>query len=190
MQQPAAPDDPPGTSAAGFGAAVRARRGELAITLEQLAAASGVSRGTLSRIENQALSTSLDNAVAISSALGVELSDLVEGVRTTLVPAGEATAYTDPQGIIRTSFARPAPGMELIEFRVPAGSRSQDFAPHQGRTTETMHILSGRLTYGVADEAYELGPGDTLVARADERHWFSNPGRDLCVMLVIIASPR
>ena len=42
-----------------FGAAVRARRAQLGITLDQLAQASGVSPGALSRVERGLLATSL-----------------------------------------------------------------------------------------------------------------------------------
>ena len=51
---------------AAFGAAVRARRAQLGITLDQLAQASGVSPGALSRVERGLLATSLRNAMAIA----------------------------------------------------------------------------------------------------------------------------
>ena len=61
-----------------FGAAVRARRAQLGITLDQLAQASGVSPGALSRVERGLLATSLRNAMAIARGLGCELGELVQ----------------------------------------------------------------------------------------------------------------
>ncbi|MGY4721476.1 helix-turn-helix domain-containing protein [Naumannella huperziae] len=175
-----------------FGAAVRARRAELAITLDQLAAASGVSRGTLSRIENDALNTSLANATAIARALGVALSDLLEqaGSEPVLVPAAELTTFTDDNGIRRASLARPAPGVELIAYSVPPGARSAEFPAHRSRTEEVLHVLAGRLEYVVGEHRYQLAAGDTLSARADAPHHFGNPGKRVCAFHMLTITPR
>lgn len=173
-----------------FGTAVRRRRAELGITMEQLATASGVSRGTLSRIETNALSTSLTNAVAIAVALGCDLSDLLAPSSAMLQRAGEALTYTDTDGIERTSLARPAPGIELVQFRIPPRATSTAFAAHAGRTTETVHVASGSVDYRVGDRQFELHAGDTLTARADETHSFHNRSNQACVIHMLISSPR
>lgn len=180
----------PETQDARFGPAVRARRAELGITLDQLAEASGISRGTLSRIENNALSTSLVNALAIASALSVDLGDLLAGAETTLTTAGEATRFTDASGVVRTALARPAPGVELLAFEIPAGATSAEFAPHRPRTREVLHVLAGRLVYEVADTEHRLSTGDTLTARADHPHRLHNPGGTTCVLHMLTVSPR
>lgn len=158
--------------------------------MEQLATASGVSRGTLSRIETNALSTSLSNAVAIASALGSDLSDLLAPTPSTLVRAGQGQTYTDPDGVQRTALARPAPGVELVEFRIPAGVETTTFPAHLERTTETVHVLAGTLTYRLADQEHELHPGDTLTTRADAPHQLVNTSTHDCIAHIIITSPR
>lgn len=173
-----------------FGHAVRARRAELGITMDQLAEASGVSRGTLSRIENNALSTSLANAIAIAGALSSDLSALLSPPRATFVPAGDAPTYTDDAGISRTSLARPDPGIELIKFVIPPKATSAQFAAHAESTSETLHVISGKVTYEFDGQEYSLETGDTLTARADRPHRFSNPGGTTCVLHMISASAR
>lgn len=178
------------SAASHFGAAVRARRAELGITMEQLATASGVSRGTLSRIENNELTTSLANAVSIADALGSDLSDLLAGPDALLVRAADAAAYTDPSGIRRTSLARPVPGVEVIRYMIPAGASSVEFAAHAPRSVETVHLISGCLTYRRDDQIYDLAQGDTLVIRADTAHSFTNPGTGTAVAHLISTTPR
>lgn len=56
-----------------FGQAVRTRRTQLGVTLDQLAETSGVSAAALSRVERGLLSPSLRNAMAIARGLGCEL---------------------------------------------------------------------------------------------------------------------
>lgn len=176
--------------AAQFGQSIRVRRSELGITMDQLSEASGVSRGTLSRIENNALSTSLANAIAIADALSSDLSELLAPTQATFVAAGDATEYTDREGISRTSLARPAPGIELIKFVMPPGSATGEFAGHAERTSETLHVVSGQAIYELDGSEYHLAPGDTLTSRADRPHRLSNPGTDECVIHMISASPR
>jgi transcriptional regulator with XRE-family HTH domain len=173
-----------------LGPAVRARRAELGITLDQLAEACGISRGTLSRIENNTLSTSLANALAIASALSVDLSELLDEPDSLLVGAEELTGFTDGSGIVRTALAQPSPGIQLLRYEVPAGASSAGFAPHRGRTQEVLHILQGHLVFEVDDAAHELGPGDTLTVRADRPHRLRNPGEEACVLHMLTVSPR
>lgn len=173
-----------------LGPAIRARRAELSITLDQLATTSGVSRGTLSRIENNALSTSLANALAISSALSVDLGELLEEPESLLVSAEEATQYTDGSGIVRTTLAQPAPGIQMLRYEVPAHAASTGFAAHRGRTQEVLHILEGSLVYKVEGAEHELHEGDTLTVRADRPHRLRNPGTTPCVLHMLTVTPR
>ncbi|MCG7311277.1 helix-turn-helix domain-containing protein [Brachybacterium sp. ACRRE] len=176
-----------------LGPAIRARRAELGITLHQLSEATGVSRGTLSRIENNTLSTSLANALAIASALSVDLSELLDEPESQLVRAEDATRYTDASGITRITLAQPSPGIQLLRYEVPAGAASTRFAAHRGRTQEVLHILEGRLVFeteGDSHESHELGAGDTFTVRADREHRLSNPGEEPCILHMLTVSPR
>lgn len=178
------------TRARRLGPAIRARRAELGITLDQLAVACGVSRGTLSRIENNALSTSLANALAIAAALSVDLSELLDEPESLLVRADEATRFTDGSGIVRTALAQPSPGIQLISYEVPPAASSADLAAHRNLTQEILHVLSGRVVYEVDNARYVLAPGDTLTVRADRSHRLHNPGDEPAVLHMLTVTPR
>ncbi len=60
-----------------FGAAVRARRLEVGLSQEDLAAAAGMDRKSISRIETGTYSPSLDRLWVLADALESDLPDLV-----------------------------------------------------------------------------------------------------------------
>ena len=60
-----------------FGAHVRARRLELAMTQEEVAERAGLSAETVSRVERAAYEASLSSAAAIADALGMSLDALL-----------------------------------------------------------------------------------------------------------------
>ncbi|HIW90315.1 MAG TPA: XRE family transcriptional regulator [Candidatus Corynebacterium avicola] len=176
-----------------FGAAVRSRRAELGITLQQLAETTGISGGALSRIERGALNTSLQNAVAIASALGTELNDLLDaGDALTVTRRSEAREFVDPEsGVVRTMLGRPSPGVELIRYALPGHSVTPEFAPHKARTVETIHLLTGRVgIFAEAEEVATLDAGDTAQVPGDRHHHLENPGPTEATLILLIASPR
>ncbi|MDO5624902.1 MAG: XRE family transcriptional regulator [Pseudomonadota bacterium] len=177
---------------AAFGAAVRARRAEIGITLEQLAEATGISRSALSRIERDELGTSLNYGLAIAQALGCDMSALLHAPSAASVTrAADALRYTDPAtGIERTALARPAPGLAWVVYTVPAGASSSVFAPHRVRTRETFHVIDGTVEVHMAQEIVRLRKGDTATLTADVEHRFRNPGRQSARVMLLIATPQ
>jgi transcriptional regulator with XRE-family HTH domain len=59
---------------------IRTRRQELGLTLDQVAAATGLTRSFLSKVENFRTTPSLPSLFHIAQALSVTLSELVEGL--------------------------------------------------------------------------------------------------------------
>ncbi|WP_421592779.1 helix-turn-helix domain-containing protein [Shinella sp. M27] len=172
-----------------FGNAVRTRRTQLGVTLDQLAETSGVSAAALSRVERGLLSPSLRNALAIARGLGCELSELVERESAEIIRAGENLRfYDEATGIERLALARPSPDIELLAYTVPPGAVSSRFAAHKPGSREIFHILSGRLEIH-AQETVTLETGDTVVLRVDCEHWFANVGDDPVRLILTILSP-
>lgn len=160
-----------------FGAAVRTRRQQLGVTLDQLAIISGVSAAALSRVERGLLSPSLRNALAIARGLGCELHELTGKQVAEITRAGDNLLYRDEQtGIERLALARPSPDLELLLYTVPPGTRSANFAAHRSGTREIFHLLSGALEIHTAHETLSLNTGDTATLWVDTEHWFRSIG--------------
>lgn len=162
-----------------FGNAVKTRRTQLGITLDQLADASGVSAAALSRVERSLLGPTLRNAIAIARGLGCELAELVERDVAEITRAGDNLRFFDEvTGIERLALARPTPAVELLSYTVPPGATSSRFAAHKAGTREIFHILVGCLEIHTAQETVTLNAGDTATLRVDAEHWFNNTGNN------------
>ncbi|AGT09864.1 helix-turn-helix domain-containing protein [Paracoccus aminophilus] len=172
---------------ADFGIAVRSRRAELGITLEQLAANSGVSVAALSRLERGLLGPSLRNALAIARALGCDLTNLIESPAAQVTRAGDNLRYFDAAtGIERLALARPAPHLELLLYTVPAGQSSVRFAAHRPGTREVFHLLSGELELHHGPDPLVLKAGDSATVRADHEHWFTARGSETARFILLV----
>lgn len=170
-----------------FGSAVRQRRLELGITLDQLADSSGVSAGTLSRIERAMLSPSLRNAVSIAKGLGCDLSELIHEETAEITRAGEHLRFADEAtGIVRIALARPSPAVELISYQVPPGASSARFSAHISGSREVFHVIAGALEVRTGEQVFLLGAGDTATVRVDCEHWFLNPGDESAYFILTI----
>lgn len=185
-------DDIPESEAdALFGTAVRARRAQLGITLDQLAQSSGVSPGALSRVERGLLGPSLRNAMAIAHGLGCELGELLQpGAQAVVTRKGEHQRYLhEDSGVERMALARPAPGIEWVEYRLPPGAQSSHFAPHRSGTREVFHLLDGTVRIWTGAHSVQLRSGDTAVLTMDVEHRFINEGRKPARLMLLVVAP-
>ena len=86
-------------NAALFGQNVSEKRKSLKLTLKDLAASTGLSVATLSRIENGLLSVTYDNMILIAGGLGVDVIDLLknesgaERTRRSVMKTGQGDVY-------------------------------------------------------------------------------------------------
>ena len=174
-----------------FGLAVRSRRAQLGITLDQLAEASGVSPGALSRVERGLLGASLRNALAIARGLDCDLGELIqpEG-EVQITRKGEHRRYLhDDSGVERLAIANPVPGTALVQYSLPPGAESNHFAAHRAGTREVFHILDGSVRVWAGQESMLLHAGDTAVLEMDTEHRFANEGRKNARFMLLVIAP-
>ena len=174
-----------------FGQSVRTRRAQLGITLDQLAQASGVSPGALSRVERGLLSASLRNALAIARGLGCELGELVQRPPSAhITRAGEHQRFVhDDTGIVRLALAHPAPGLELLQYELPPGAQSKPFAAHRSGTREVFYVLQGQIRVWTGTDSVLLAAGDTAVWTMDTEHRFANEGSGAAQFMLLVVTP-
>lgn len=146
-------------------AALRAERGW---TLETLAARSGISRATLSRLERCELSPTAAMLNKLCNQYGWTASRLMAEAETgppTVVRAAEQVEWTDPEsGYVRRVLSPPHPHLkgELVEVRLPAGSEvSYDVSPVPG-LEHHLWVLEGAFSLEIDGTQYHLEPGDCL----------------------------
>lgn len=145
--------------------AIRIERGW---SLDELSARCGISRATLSRLENAEVSPTASVLGKLCASYGLPVSRLMAEVEADfdpLVRHGEQAVWQDPEsGFIRRSVSPPAQslGAELLDCVIPAGKRIEYARPPSPGLEHHLYMLDGRLTMTIEDRQYELEAGDCL----------------------------
>lgn len=179
---PAAPVNPSGRAespAIDLGRTARRLRESQNLTLADVAGRANISSAMLSRLETGRVSPSLETIVALSQALGVTASVLMQRVGADdggaqLIRAGEGLetvrSGTRRGHTYHLLAAQRGPRKVFEPFLVTLNDRSEVFPGFQHPGIEFIHLLSGVLHYRHGRHVYVLKPGDTLTFRGDVAH--------------------
>jgi transcriptional regulator with XRE-family HTH domain len=173
------------------GANLRRLRLQRGLSLEKLAAASGVSRAMLGQIELGRSAPTINVLWKIARALDVTFSALIsargDGGSVVLRAAdSRRTASRDGGFVSRALYPADAPRrVELYELRVAPGKLERG-EPHPPGTVEMLVVSSGALEIAVAGERHALRAGDAIHFQADVPHAYANRGaRETLAYLVM-----
>jgi len=175
-----------------IGAAIRARRNQLGMTLTELAARSNRSISFLSQVENRNAGLSVTSLVQIANALGVSMDyfigaeDLGSPVR-----APEDRHYFSLSGSpvrnARLGSMEEDRQLEPIHVIIPPHTQLSDSFGHAGE--EFLYVLQGILTLSIGQKVHHLGPGHTAWHKSGTRHKWRNLG-DEEVHLIWVGTPK
>jgi transcriptional regulator with XRE-family HTH domain len=158
---------------------VRELRAARGLTLDQLASLSGVSRAMISRIERAEVSATAVLLARLAAALGVTFGTLFETPDEAGDPvrrAADTPIRVDPEtGYARRNVAPPnASGTDIVEVALPAGARVAYDNLVVVPVEQFVWVLEGTLTLTYEDRVTDLGPGDCRVMRLDSPLVFEN----------------
>lgn len=149
------------------------------LTIAEVAAQAGISRGMVSKIENGQVSTSLETLSKIAQALGVSLAHLFRHYN---MPSGGAQLVKNGEGmeVVRRGTRRghtyhllaydQGPKKNFEPFLITMDDASEVFPTFEHPGTEFIHMLEGRIEYRHGQHTYMLEPGDSLTFRGDIPH--------------------
>lgn len=150
-------------------------------SLDELARASGVSRASLSRLENAEVSATAEVLGRLCAAYGLPMSRLLRMVEDDFVPLwrrARQEAWEDRSvGFVRRLVSPPATALqgEVLECTLAAGAEiTYDRAPRLGQEHHLL-LLDGRLAVTLGAETHALEPGDCLRYRLDGPSAFRTP---------------
>lgn len=161
-----------------IGARVRAERGARGWTLDQLAAAAGLSRRMVVSVEQGTVNPSIGTLLRLSDALGVGLPALVEPPAQPderIAPAGTAPVlWRGEHGGTGSLVAATAPPeiVELWHWEMRPGERHAS-EPHSAGTRELLLVLEGAVRVEVDDRVHLLATGDSIAFRGDAAHSYA-----------------
>lgn len=147
---------------------LRTLRTERGWSMDTLAERSGVSRASLSRLENAEVSPTAHVLGKLCAAFGLTLSrlmHLVEDDFTPLIPRDQQPVWTDPEtGFRRRQVSPPASPLnaEGLECDLPADTRIAYEQPPRSGLEHHLLLTEGRLTIEIDGAVHRLQPGDCL----------------------------
>jgi transcriptional regulator with XRE-family HTH domain len=140
----------------GVGPRLRAVRHERGATLESLAAATGISVSTLSRLESGHRRPTLELLLPLARAHGVPLDELVGAP-----PTGDPRVHLKPvrqRGLTFVPLTRRPGGLQAFKMIMPGGRRECEPRTHEGY--EWLYVLNGRLRLVLGEQDIVLTPGE------------------------------
>jgi transcriptional regulator with XRE-family HTH domain len=176
---------------------VRELRSAQALSLDALAAKTGVSRSMISLIERGESSPTAVVLDKLAAGLGVPLASLFDAPSATVpIPAGPIARRDDqPQwhdpasGYVRRNVSPPGvpQPMQIVEVHFPPGRRvAFEAAAREMRVYQQVWVLEGAMDITLGEERHRLREGDCLAMQLDGPTMFHNPTREPARYAVVV----
>ena len=160
---------------------VREQRG---MTLTDAAQRTGISKSTLSRLENGQRRPSLELLLPLAQVYRVPLDDLVGAPEV-----GDPRIRLKPRRVNgRTVIPLTHPGgVQAWKLVIPASQSRPDPRTHDG--FEWLYVLSGRMRLVLGPRDFVLGVGEAVEFDTQVPHWFGSAGDGAAEVLSIFGRP-
>lgn len=172
---------------------IRSHRLDQRLTLEEVAARTGLTRSWLSKVENFRVTPSLPALGQIAAALGVSVSDLVAGLdekpALVTVRKGERRVVQRDGGKTNTTVyeslahKRPNRTMDPFLLTVPSGASRAEALGHEGE--EFLMVQKGSIDFEYDGQTQTLRAGDCLYFDSSVPHRIINPYRTAAEVLCV-----
>lgn len=173
---------------------IRDLRRQHGFTLEKLASATGLTQSNLSKVENFRVTPSLPALGRIAAALGITVSDLLDGLdaRPGIVVVRkqdrQPVERDRPHSAIRyyaLASERRAKSMDPFLLKVPPGEPRKEALPHEGE--EFLMVLKGKIELEYDGKRHALRNGDCAYFDAARDHRILNPSTTEAEVLCVFS---
>ena len=161
---------------------VRSQRG---VTLHDLSERTGISKSTLSRLENGQRRPSLELLLPLAQAYRIPLDDLVGAPEV-----GDPRIRLKPRrvhGRTVLPLTRQPNGVQAWKIVIPARQSTPQPRSHDGY--EWLYVLSGRMRLVLGAQDLVLGVGEAAEFDTQVPHWFGSTGEGSAEVLSIFGRP-
>ncbi|RVX41375.1 XRE family transcriptional regulator [Nonomuraea polychroma] len=166
-----------------LGPRLRRLRRHRGLTLAELAAETGISESTLSRLESGGRRPNLELLLPLARAHGMPLEELIGAPQT-----GDPRVHLRPiqrDGMTYIRLTHKAGGTQAYKLIIPGatGPTAPDPQRHEGY--EWLYVLSGRLRLVLGDQDLILAPGEVAEFDTHVPHWMGNAGATPVELLIL-----
>ncbi|AZS76035.1 XRE family transcriptional regulator [Streptomyces lydicus] len=165
------------------GPRLRALRRDRGITLADLAATTGVSESTLSRLESGQRRPSLELLLPLARIYDVPLDDLVGAPRT-----GDPRIHLKPIrrfGMTFVPLSRRPGGVHAFKMIIPAQPEPLEPTPQTHEGFEWLYVLNGRLRLVIGERDLTLPPGEAAEFDTSLPHWLGSADGGMVELLIL-----
>ncbi|HML28281.1 MAG TPA: XRE family transcriptional regulator [Hyphomicrobium sp.] len=181
-----------------IGHQVRHHRKHAGLTVAELAAASQISPGMLSKIENGQISPSLSTLQMLASALNVPLTVLFASFEQrrdcSYVKSGDGVVIRRRGTKVGHQYqllGHSLDGPVVIEpYLITLSDDAAAYTGFQHEGVEFIFMLTGEVEYAHADRSYHLAPGDAILFDSAAPHGPARLIETPMTYLSIIIYPR
>ena len=179
-----------------IGEIIHSIRNERKLTLAELSSKSGVALATLSRIENDKMTGTLESHMQIASALGVSLPELYRNIA---IPKKDVELQTKKDRTDVFLYSNRSTSEMLVSnvmnkkmmpllMKISAGavSHKEETKPD---VEKFIYILDGNVEAYIGEEKHALTKGDTLYFESSLPHYFKNIGKTEAHLIIITTPP-
>jgi transcriptional regulator with XRE-family HTH domain len=169
----------------GVGERLKGLRTQRRLTLTGVAATTGISKSTLSRLETGRRRPTLELLLALSHVYRVPLDALVgapeEGDPRVRLKPGRVKGRTV------LPLTRQPDGMQAWKIVIPVSKATPEPRAHDGY--EWIYVLSGHVRLVLGEDDWVLAPGEVAEFDTQVPHWFGSTGQEPAEMLSIFGRP-
>ena len=175
------------------GARVRSLRRERGLTIEQLAVATGLTKGFISQLERDRTAPSLASIARICDALGVGLGQIFEHEPPAALVRKHDRPLAEGEPSTRNHLLslRDERRFQAIESEVAPGAGAGDELASLPGEVEFVYVLDGSLELRIGDETHLLETGDALTYALAKPHTWRNASttKPLRVLWLSVPNP-
>jgi transcriptional regulator with XRE-family HTH domain len=161
-----------------LGKSIRTRREAAAMSLEDVASATGLTKGYLSKVERNLSSPSMPVLLSICDVLGVSLGHLISDDSHVDVIRRDSRLGIELGGHkLRETLLTPSreKRIQVLHTVIEPGGGSGEGTYSLPTDVEFALVLSGTVTINISSRAHTLGEGDSVTFSSDDSHSFVNP---------------
>lgn len=177
----------------GLGAEIRRLRRTRGLTLQDVAARTGLSVSMLSMLERGVAGGSIGTLVAVSSALDVQVAQLFQALPADSSPVhrrAEQPQVEPTPGVLRRTVHHDAStGVEMVVLTLAPGMDTGR-APIRHDGPEYLLVSAGRLTVVADDDRYVLETGDGMHIAPGVFHRFGNETAESAEAVLVSLADR
>jgi transcriptional regulator with XRE-family HTH domain len=174
-----------------IGAKLRAARQAHGLTLDQLAAAAGLTKGFLSRVERDETSPSVASLITLCEVMSVDIGTLFTASDATLVRRDAAPAINLGGAGVSERLMTPRREARLQFVHTiaePGGTGGKDFYTINCQL-EVVYVVKGAVEMLFPDRRQRLAAGDALTFAGNEPHTWINTSSTRTAELIWVLVP-